>query len=129
GKRVVVTGGTGSLGTTLVRRLLSGELGRPEAVVVFSRDEAKQHAMRLWYEQRPAATDEVVFEDWQHTLRFHIGDVSDEGSLRSVLQGADVVFNAAAMKQVPTCEYFPSQAVRTNILGAENIVRAIRHLR
>jgi len=126
GKRVVVTGGTGSLGTVLVRRLLSGELGMPRSVVVFSRDEAKQHYMRLAYEQRPAATDEVAFDDWRRVLNFHIGDVGDETSVRSVLQNADVVFNAAAMKQVPTCEYFPYQAVRTNILGAEHIVRVIR---
>ena len=129
GKRVVVTGGTGSLGSVLVRRLLRGELGRPSAVVVFSRDEAKQHAMRVAYQALTAATDEIIFEDWHRVLRFQIGDVGDEASVRSALQGADVVFNAAAMKQVPTCEYFPYQAVRTNILGAEHIIRVIRQHR
>ena len=125
GKRIVVTGGTGSLGTVLVRRLLSGLHGRPESVTVFSRDEAKQHAMRLDYERRPTATDEVAYGDWRRALRFHIGDIGDENSVRSVLQHADVVFNAAALKQVPSCEYFPSQAVRTNVLGAEHIARVI----
>ena len=129
GKRVVVTGGTGSLGRVLIHRLLSGEFGRPEAVMVFSRDEAKQNAMRLDYENLREATDEIRFSDWRHTLRFSIGDVADENAVRSVLQGADIVFNAAALKQVPSCEYFPSQAVRTNIIGADHIVRVIRQHR
>jgi FlaA1/EpsC-like NDP-sugar epimerase len=129
GKRIVVTGGTGSLGQRLVRRIMTGELGRPAAVVVFSRDEAKQHTMRLAFQQRAAATDEVIFEDWQRVLRFQIGDVADEAAVAAVLRNADVVFNAAAMKQVPTCEYFPFQAVRTNVHGPEHIVRAILHHR
>jgi UDP-glucose 4-epimerase len=129
GQRVLVTGGTGSLGSVLVRRLLSGELGRPESVTVFSRDEAKQHDMRLAYEHRSESTDEVIFQDWRNVLRFSLGDVADDRSIGSVLQEADVVFNAAAMKQVPSCEYFPAQAVRTNILGPENIVRSIRQHR
>ena len=126
GKRIVVTGGTGSLGGVLVNRLLSGVHGHPESVTVFSRDEAKQNAMRLEFEKRPKATDEVAYTDWRRALRFHIGDVGDESSVRTVLQHADVVFNAAALKQVPSCEYFPSQAVRTNVHGAENIVRVIQ---
>lgn len=126
GKRVLVTGGTGSLGSALVGRLLRGELGRPEAIVVFSRDEAKQHAMRLALSRRATATDEVIFDDWQRVVRFRIGDVADEPSIRAALKGAHVVFNAAALKQVPSCEYFPIQAVRTNVLGPEQIVRAIR---
>jgi FlaA1/EpsC-like NDP-sugar epimerase len=126
GKRVLVTGGTGSLGSTLVRRLLRGGLGRPAEIVVFSRDEAKQHDMRLALTKRAAATDEVIFSDWQQIVRFQIGDVADEASVRAALKGTHVVFNAAALKQVPTCEYFPTQAVRTNILGPEQIVRAIR---
>lgn len=123
-KRVVVTGGTGSLGRTLVRRLLDGELGRPSEIVVFSRDEAKQHAMRLALQRRRVATDEAVFEP--APVAFRIGDVTDLPRLASVLRGADVVFHAAALKQVPTCEYAPFEAVRTNVLGAENLVRAIR---
>ena len=126
GKRVVVTGGTGSLGHALVRRLLSGSAGRPESVLVFSRDESKQHAMRLEFEHLIAATDDVVFGDWRRSLRFRIGDVGDESSVRSMLKDADIVFHAAALKQVPSCEYFPAQAVRTNVVGAENIVQAIR---
>ncbi len=126
GKRVVITGGTGSLGKTLVHRLLSGELGRPERIVVFSRDEAKQHAMRVDYMQRPSATDEVIYRNFEQLLQFHIGDVRDFHSVSCVLRDADIVFNAAALKQVPTCEYFPYEAVQTNICGPENIVRAIR---
>lgn len=129
GKRVVITGGTGSLGSVLVRRLLSGKVGTPESVTVFSRDEAKQHGMRLAYQRVDTATDEVIYHNFERLLRFHIGDVRDYASVTSVLREADVVFNAAALKQVPTCEYFPSEAVRTNIAGPENIVRAIRECR
>ena len=125
-KRVVVTGGTGSLGKVLVRRLLSGELGKPKSITVFSRDEAKQHAMRLSYQQKASATDEVIYRNFEQLLRFQIGDVRDYHAVCAVLRNADVVFNAAALKQVPTCEYFPFEAVQTNIIGPENIVRAIR---
>jgi FlaA1/EpsC-like NDP-sugar epimerase len=125
-KRVLVTGGTGSLGQVLVRRLLAGEVGKPHKVIVFSRDEAKQHYMRMKYMHRTAATDEVIFRNFQQTLEFRIGDVRDYASIASALRDADIVVNAAAIKQVPTCEYFPSEAVHTNVLGAENIVRAIR---
>lgn len=126
GKRVVVTGGTGSLGKLLVRRLLAGELGQPNSIVVFSRDEAKQHEMRLQYMHRWAATDEVMYHNSKERLEFVVGDVRDYHSVVSVLRNADIVFNAAALKQVPTCEYFPYEAVQTNIGGPENIVRAIR---
>ena len=125
-QRIVVTGGTGSLGKVLIRRLLSGELGRPRKIVVFSRDEAKQHEMRVDYMHRRVATDEVIYHNFQQLLEFQIGDVRDFHSVSAVLRDADVVFNAAALKQVPTCEYFPGEAVRTNIGGPENIVRAIR---
>ncbi len=126
GKHIVITGGTGSLGTVLVRRLLSGSLGTPEAITVFSRDEAKQHAMRLAYQRQESATDEVIYHNFERLLRFRIGDVRDYASVTSALRDADIVFNAAALKQVPTCEYFPYEAVKTNIDGAANIVRAIR---
>ena len=125
GKRVLVTGGTGSLGQTLVRRLLTGELGMPASVLVFSRDEAKQHYMRLAFAHRRVATDDVAYESAK-LLRFQIGDVADYPALCLALRHADVVFHAAAMKQVPTCEMFPDQAVRTNVLGAQNLTRAIR---
>lgn len=128
-KRIVITGGTGSLGKTIVRRLLAGDMGRPRKIIVFSRDEAKQHAMRMEYQNRDVATDEVIYRGFQELLEFHIGDVRDYSSVATVLREADVVISAAALKQVPTCEYFPSEAVNTNIRGVENIVRAIRELR
>lgn len=126
GKRILVTGGTGSLGQTLVKRLLTGEMGRPAQITVYSRDEAKQHYMRLDYLHRNAATDDVIYEDAHDLLRFRIGDVRDFPALRSAVREADVVFHAAALKQVPSCEYFPFEAVQTNIIGAANLARAIR---
>ncbi len=129
GKKILVTGGTGSLGKTLVRRLLTGEMGMPERITIFSRDEAKQHFMRLEYLHRTAATDEVIYQNSQNVLQFRIGDVRDFASLAAAMTDADVVFHAAALKQVPSCEYFPYEAVLTNINGAANIVRAIRELR
>ncbi len=125
-KQILVTGGTGSLGKILVRRLLSGELGTPRKVVVLSRDEAKQHDMRLEYLHRGATTDEVIFHNFEQVLEFRIGDVRDYHDVCSGVKDADIVINAAALKQVPTCEYFPEQAVLTNCVGAVNIVRAIR---
>jgi len=126
GKRIIVTGGTGSLGQAVVRRLLTGEMGRPEKVTVFSRDEAKQHYMRLSYLNQQAATDEIIYRNFQELLSFRIGDVRDYSSVLQSVRDADVVIHAAALKQVPTCEYFPFQAVQTNIIGPHNLVRAIR---
>jgi len=126
GARVLVTGGTGSLGKVLVRRIFAGEIGIPNEVVVFSRDETKQHFMRMeWQRATGAVTDEVIYRDFQNKLKFVIGDVRDYDSVFRVLEDVDVVFNAAALKQVPTCEYFPLEAVKTNILGVANIVRAV----
>jgi FlaA1/EpsC-like NDP-sugar epimerase len=125
GKRIVITGGTGSLGRRLTNRILSGERGVPEKVIIFSRDEARQHQMRLDFLHRGPATDEIIFKNFEHALEFRIGDIRNRDSVASVLRGVDIVFNAAAMKQVPTCEYFPYEAVRTNVEGAENIVWAI----
>ena len=121
---MVITGGTGSLGKILTRRLLRGDLGLPKRVVVFSRDEAKQYEMRLHYKQREVATEEIIYRNARDRLEFVIGDVRDRRSVTEVLRNADVVINAAALKQVPTCEYFPSEAVRTNIGGAESIIGA-----
>src|SRR5438094_4364271 len=126
GKSVLVTGGTGSLGRVLVRRLLAGEMGQPKQVLVFSHDETKQHYMRLQYAHRPVATEEIIYKGAQGRLAFHVGDVREYASVVAAVRRADVVFNAAAMKQVPTCEYFPGEAVETNVLGPANIVRAIR---
>jgi FlaA1/EpsC-like NDP-sugar epimerase len=129
GKRVLITGGTGSLGKVLLRRLLGGGAGDPAKIIVLSRDEAKQHAIRVEYQRRSSPTDEVIYDNFSKKLEFRIGDVRDFHSVASALREADVVFNAAALKQVPTCEYFPFEAVQTNVGGAENIVRAIRDLR
>ncbi len=129
GKRVLITGGTGSLGKVLLRRLLGGGAGDPAKIIVLSRDEAKQHAIRVEYQRRSSPTDEVIYDNSSKKLQFRIGDVRDFHSVASALREADVVFNAAALKQVPTCEYFPFEAVQTNVGGAENIVRAIRDLR
>jgi len=129
GKRVLITGGTGSLGKELTQRILAGDEGTPRKVVVFSRDEAKQHAMRMEYQQRRVATDEVIYHNFEELIEFRIGDIRDYHAVAAALHDADVVFNAAALKQVPTCEYFPWEAVRTNVEGPENIVRVIRELR
>lgn len=125
GKSVLVTGGTGSMGKSFVRRVLSGELGTPRKVIVLSRDEGKQHDMRLSYLHMRAATDEVIYNNFMNVLEFRIGDVRDYSDVCTALRDSDVVINAAALKQVPSCEYFPAQAVLTNCIGATNIVRAI----
>ena len=104
---VLVTGGTGSFGTTMIRRLLETDV---REVRVLSRDELKQH------ELRQALNDSRV--------RFYIGDVRDEDSVRRATRGVDFVFHAAALKQVPSCEFFPIEAVRTNILGSANVIEA-----
>lgn len=124
-KRVLVTGGTGSLGKKLIYRLLTGEMGIPSRVTAFSRDEAKQHDMRLEWKHLTQATDDVAYRAAHDLLHFQVGDVRDYNTLLSAVRRHDVVFNAAALKQVPTCEYFPMEAVRTNILGPANLVQAI----
>jgi FlaA1/EpsC-like NDP-sugar epimerase len=117
GKRILITGGTGSLGQVLIRRLLDGKAGRPAKVVIFSRDEEKQYHLRL------------RFQDAKERLGFWIGDVRDYSAVSAALRDTDIVFNAAALKQVPTCEYCPQEAIMTNLAGPENIIRAIRDLR
>ena len=112
-KTILVTGGTGSMGSTLVRRLLGNELGAPKKVIVFSRDEAKQHEMRMSYLNRRQATDEVIFRNFMNVLEFRIGDVRSFPEICAAVRDADVVINAAALKQVPTCEYFPEQAIHS----------------
>ena len=126
GKCILVTGGTGSLGRAVVRRLLSGEMGRPAKIIVFSRDEGKHHQMKLDFKHMAVATDDVFYHNFEETLDFRVGDVRDYHAVLRVLREADAVIHAAALKQVPSCEYFPSEAVLTNITGAQNIVAAIR---
>lgn len=109
GRTILITGGTGSFGGTMVRHLLETGV---EAIRIFSRDEAKQHYMR------------VEFDDPR--LQFYIGDVRDERSVRAAVDGCDLVFHAAALKQVPSCEFFPVQAVMTNVLGSANLVEAAK---
>lgn len=125
GKTVLIIGGTGSLGKVFVRRILSDELGTPRKVIVMSRDEAKQHQMRMSYLHKLVATDEVIYRNFMNNLEFRIGDVRNYADVCSAVKMSDIVVNAAALKQVPACEYFPTQAVLTNCLGASNIVRAI----
>lgn len=107
GAVVLITGGTGSFGQTMARRLLSQGCGE---IRIFSRDEAKQESMRIDF-----GADE---------LRFYIGDVRDPDSVGSVMRGVDFVFHAAALKQVPSCEFFPLQAVQTNVIGSGNVIRS-----
>jgi UDP-glucose 4-epimerase len=107
GKTLLITGGTGSFGNAVIRRLLSGDVGQ---VRVFSRDEKKQDEMRHQYQS--------------DKLRFYIGDVRNIEGLRDALEGVDFVFNAAALKQVPSCEFHPMEAVRTNVTGTDNLLTA-----
>ncbi|WP_308194901.1 polysaccharide biosynthesis protein [Micromonospora sp. R77] len=107
GSRILITGGTGSFGRTMVRRLLEQDVGE---VRVLSRDEAKQDEMR-----RQVGDDRV---------RYHVGDVRDHDSVLLASREVDFVFHAAALKQVPSCEFFPLEAVRTNVLGSTNVIEA-----
>ena len=124
-KTILITGGTGSLGQKLVSRILTGENGLPSKVIVFSRDEAKQYQMLLHWKQEFAATEEIIYRDPKDVLEFQIGDIRNFHSVQGALRDAEIVINAAALKQVPSCEYFPFEAVQTNIHGANNIVTAI----
>jgi FlaA1/EpsC-like NDP-sugar epimerase len=123
---VLITGATGSLGQALTRRILRGELGMPRKVIAFSRCEAKQYAMKSTWKHAHSATDDIYYDNFQQLLEFWIGDVRDGDTIARAVARCDIVFNAAAMKQVPTCEYFPLEAAATNITGVANIVRAAR---
>ncbi len=125
GKSILVTGGTGSLGKVLIKRILRGERGTPRKIIVFSRDEAKQHEMRLNYLHKAISTDEVIYSNFRQLVEFRIGDVRNYADICSAVKDADIIINAAALKQVPVCEYFPYQAILTNCVGATNILRAI----
>ncbi len=106
-KTLLVTGGTGSFGSTIIKGLLKNNL---KEIRIFSRDEKKQEDMRLLYNNSK--------------IKFYIGDVRTFESINQAMKGVDYVFHAAALKQVPSCEFFPMEAVRTNILGAENVLNA-----
>ena len=106
-KILMITGGTGSFGTTIIKSLLSKSL---KEIRVFSRDEKKQEDMRILYKNRK--------------IKFYIGDVRNFQSINQAMRGVDYVFHAAALKQVPSCEFYPMEAVRTNILGTENVLNS-----
>jgi len=125
-KTILVTGGTGSMGRTFVHRILSNEFKTPQKIIVFSRDEAKQYNMRMAYINKAVSTEEVIYHNFMNVLEFRIGDIRNYEDVCSVVRDVDIVINAAAMKQVPTCEYFPTQSLSTNCIGAANIVRAIQ---
>ena len=106
-KILLITGGTGSFGNAVLRRFLDSDL---REIRIFSRDEKKQDDMRKRYNSVK--------------LKFYIGDVRDQRSVEQAMRGVDYVFHAAALKQVPSCEFHPMQAVRTNVLGTENVLEA-----
>ena len=106
-KILLITGGTGSFGNAVLKRFLDTEISE---IRIFSRDEKKQDDMRKRYNHPK--------------LKFYIGDVRDARSVASAMRGVDYVFHAAALKQVPSCEFHPMQAVRTNVLGTENVLEA-----
>ncbi len=126
GTEVCILGGTGSLGQRLFQRILTGECGQPASLTVLSRDEAKQHYMRLEFLNAASATDDVIYRESAKQVRFAIGDVRRLEDVRRAADRADVIFHAAAYKQVPACEYFAGAAVDTNVYGALNLVRALR---
>ncbi len=113
GKTLMITGGTGSFGNAVLNRFLDTDIGE---IRIFSRDEKKQDDMRHEFQTR--------FPKAAKKLRFLIGDVRDISSVRSAVRGVDYVFNAAALKQVPSCEFFPMEAVKTNVIGADNVLSA-----
>ncbi len=112
-KTLLITGGTGSFGNAVLNRFLDTDIGE---IRIFSRDEKKQDDMRhLLQQQMPSLADKVSF---------YIGDVRDIASVKNAMHGVDYIFHAAALKQVPSCEFFPIEAVKTNVLGTENVLSA-----
>ena len=112
-KTLLITGGTGSFGTAVLNRFLETDIGE---IRIFSRDEKKQDDMRHEFQAKMPAVAEKI--------RFYIGDVRDIQSVRGAIHGVDYIFHAAALKQVPSCEFFPLEAVKTNVLGTENVLTA-----
>lgn len=113
GKKLVITGGTGSFGSTVLKHFLTTDIGE---IRIISRDEKKQDWMRH--------TLQAEYPTHAGKVQFYIGDVRNLDSVRDVMSGADYVFHAAALKEVPSCEFFPMEAVRTNILGTDNVITA-----
>ncbi len=113
GKTLMITGGTGSFGNTVLNSFLQTEIGE---IRIFSRDEKKQDDMRHEYQAR--------YPEYADKLQFYIGDVRDLQSVKSAIHGVDYIFHAAALKQVPSCEFFPLEAVKTNVFGTENVLTA-----
>ena len=113
GKTLMVTGGTGSFGNAVLRRFLETDI---KQIRIFSRDELKQDDMRHFYEAN--------YPDNCEKIRYYIGNVKDIDSVRNAMHGVDYIFHAAALKQVPSCEFFPIEAVKTNVLGTENVLTA-----
>ena len=113
GKTLMITGGTGSFGNAVLNRFLKTDIAE---IRIFSRDEKKQDDMRHEFQiKMPEVSDKI---------KFYIGDVRNIESVRSALRGVDYIFHAAALKQVPSCEFFPMEAVRTNVIGTENVLNA-----
>ncbi len=113
GKTLLITGGTGSFGNTVLKHFLTTDIGE---IRIFSRDEKKQDDMRHDLQAR--------LPEYAHKVRFYIGDVRNIDSIRPAVKGVDYIFHAAALKQVPSCEFFPMEAVRTNIIGTDNLLSA-----
>ena len=113
GKTLMITGGTGSFGNAVLRRFLRTDIGE---IRIFSRDEKKQDDMRHEYQAN--------FPDVAHKIKFYIGDVRNKSTLKYAMKGVDYVFHAAALKQVPSCEFFPMEAVKTNVVGTDNVLDA-----
>lgn len=113
GKTLLITGGTGSFGNAVLNRFLKTDIGE---IRIFSRDEKKQDDMRHEFQAKmPEVADKI---------KFYIGDVRELASVKSAMYGVDYVFHAAALKQVPSCEFFPMEAVKTNVIGTENVLTA-----
>lgn len=112
-RTLLITGGTGSFGNAVLKRFLKSTI---KEIRIFSRDELKQDDMRHFYQKE--------FPEYSDKIKFYIGDVRDIQSIRNAVHGVDFIFHAAALKQVPSCEFFPIEAVKTNVMGTENVLTA-----